>query len=62
MFLKFSPLVFILQAPVVQTLETATLRISTVEPRYNDMPREQRNWIVKLRYHYIETPDITILP
>ena len=31
MILKFSPLVFILQAPVVQTLETAIQRISTWE-------------------------------
>ena len=31
MILKFSPLVFILQAPVVQTLETAIQRLSTWE-------------------------------
>ena len=34
---------------------------TTVEPRCNDMPREQWNWIVISRYRYIETPDITIL-
>ena len=33
----------------------------TVEPRYNDMPREQWNYIVISRYRYNETPDITIL-
>ena len=34
--------------------------LNTVQPRYNDMPREQWNYIVISRYRYIETPDITI--
>ena len=33
----------------------------TVEPRYNDMSREQLNYIFTARYRYMETPDITIL-
>ena len=32
----------------------------TVEPRYNDMRKEQYIYIVISRYRYIETPDITI--
>ena len=35
---------------------------TTVEPRYNDMPREQWNQIVISRYRYIETPDIDYFP
>ena len=34
------------------------LKNNTVEPRYNDMPREQRNEIVISGYRYIETPHI----
>ena len=32
-----------------------------MEPRYNDMPRAQWNYIVISWYCYIETPDITLL-
>ena len=34
---------------------------STVEPRFNDMPRERSNYIVKPGYRYSRIPGITIL-
>ena len=33
----------------------------TVEPRFNDIPRERANYIVKLGYRYSRIPCITIL-
>lgn len=40
----------------------SNFRQSTVEPQYNEMPREQYNYIVISKIHYIETLDITIWP
>ena len=33
----------------------------TKEPRFNDMPRERKNYIVKPGYHYSRIPCITIM-
>ena len=41
---------------------TFTRAVTTVEPRYNEVPRDRKNYFVISGFRYKRNPDITELP